>query len=323
MLPALGPPVSEKLARDNFLLWRAQFMPVLRGAQLMRYLDEKIEIPPEKITILGDDKKAATVPNPEYLVWVAQDQQVVAYLLNSLTKGTLGHVATVETSTEAWKALSESFAAQSKAKVANLRYALRNTKKGSMTMSQYFSKMKKFADELASAGKVLEDEEIVSYILNALDSTYTPLVSSVISRMDAISVNDLYSQAHGYEHRQDMLRRDEDGFSSANAAMRGCGHDRSGSRGGRNPGRGQNQGNGRRGSFGRLGQSNSSNNKTICQICGRSNHTALDCWYRYDEDDPKSEDKFAGVIAPSYDVDTNWYMDTGAIDHITGEVDSS
>jgi hypothetical protein len=72
--------------------------------------------------------------------------------------------------------------------------------------------MNKLADELASARKVLEDEEIVSYILNALDSTYTPLVSSVMSRMDAISINDLYSQALGYEHRQDMLRRDEDGF---------------------------------------------------------------------------------------------------------------
>jgi hypothetical protein len=129
MLPALGPLVSEKLTRDNFLLWRAQFMPVLRGAQLMRYLDEKTEIPPEKITILGDDKKLATVPSPEYSVWVAQDQQVLAYLLNSLTNETLGHVATVDTSTEAWKALSESFAAQSKAKVANLRYALTNTKK--------------------------------------------------------------------------------------------------------------------------------------------------------------------------------------------------
>jgi hypothetical protein len=47
-----------------------------------------------------------------------------------------------------------------------------------MTMSQYFTKMKGFTDELAASGMILDDEEIVSYILNGMDSDYTPMVSS-------------------------------------------------------------------------------------------------------------------------------------------------
>jgi hypothetical protein len=31
--------VSEKLTRDNYMLWKAQVLPTVRGAQLMGYLD--------------------------------------------------------------------------------------------------------------------------------------------------------------------------------------------------------------------------------------------------------------------------------------------
>jgi hypothetical protein len=68
-----------------------------------------------------------------------------------------------------------------------------------MTMAQYFTKMKGLADELATSGKILEDVEIISYILNVLDSDYTPFVSSIMSRLEPISVNELYAQALGFE----------------------------------------------------------------------------------------------------------------------------
>jgi hypothetical protein len=70
----LGPVVDEKLTRDNWIPWKAQFLPVIRGAQLMHYLNEKIVVPPEEITVLTDDKKEVKVPNPDYTIWVTQDQ---------------------------------------------------------------------------------------------------------------------------------------------------------------------------------------------------------------------------------------------------------
>jgi hypothetical protein len=98
-------------------------------------------------------------------------------------KGILGHVATKMTAAMTWSALEEIFASQSRSKVTNLIFALTNTKKGNMSMSQYFTKTKGLADELVTSRKILDDDEIVSYILNGLDSDYTPLVSSIMSRL--------------------------------------------------------------------------------------------------------------------------------------------
>jgi hypothetical protein len=88
----LGPAVGEKLTRDNWIQWKAQFLPALRGAQLMHFLDDMTIVPPAEIIIEMDDKKKK--PNPEYATWITQDQMILSYLMNSLTKEILMHVAT-------------------------------------------------------------------------------------------------------------------------------------------------------------------------------------------------------------------------------------
>lgn len=48
----------------------------------------------------------------------------------------------------------------------------------------------------------------------------------------------------------------------------------------------------------------------------------MDCWYRFGETFVVPEDKSANAASHgSYGVDSNWYTDTGATDHITGELD--
>jgi hypothetical protein len=302
----LGPVVGEKLTRDNWILWNAQFLPAIRGAQLIHYLNEETVVPSTEITATTDDMKAIKIPNPEYKIWVAQDQQVLSYLLNSVTREFLGHVATKVTAASAWTALEELFASQSRAKVTNLRFALTDTKKGSMTIPQYFTKMKGFADELAASGKTLDEEEIVSYILNGLDSHYTPLVSSVMSRLEPISVNELYAQALGFESRQAKLHEaDQQYLSSANSAMRGRGRGRSNGRGGRygSSGRGRDRG------HAQGGPNQRKDDRLRCQICKKPNHEALECWHMFDEE-YQVEEKYAAAATPAYGVDTNRCTDT-------------
>jgi hypothetical protein len=129
----------------------------------MHYHNKETIALPAKITIMTDDKNEIKVPNLDYTIRVALDQHVLSYLLNSHTKEILGHVTTNVMTASAWSALEELYACQSRAKVTNLRFALTNTKKGTMTMSQYFTKMKGFANELAAYGKILDDEEVVLY----------------------------------------------------------------------------------------------------------------------------------------------------------------
>jgi hypothetical protein len=59
-----------------------------------------------------------------------------------------------------------------------------------------------------------------------------------------------------------------------------------------------------------------------CQICTKEGHRAKDCWWRFEDDDDDDSYEDKEVHAASYGVDTNWYSDTGATHHITGELNN-
>jgi hypothetical protein len=88
-------------------------------------------------------------------------------------------------------------------------------------------------------------------------------------------------------------------------------------------GHGPGRGNGGRGSFFRGSNNNGKKDKTPYQVCGKIGHSALDCRYRFDESYTSDYNNAKSVAAAtnSYGVDTNWYTDTTATDHITGELD--
>ena len=67
-------PVSEKLTRDNHLLWKAQVLPAIFGAQLMSILEGKTLAPSPTMEVENAEKKKEVVPNPEYGQWLAKDQ---------------------------------------------------------------------------------------------------------------------------------------------------------------------------------------------------------------------------------------------------------
>ena len=83
MAPAggsLGESVSKKLTGENFMIWKAQVMPAIRGAMLAGYLDGSIQEPAAEIVTKDDDGKEVKITNPEYARWISQDQTVLGYL---------------------------------------------------------------------------------------------------------------------------------------------------------------------------------------------------------------------------------------------------
>lgn len=117
---------------------------------------------------------------------MAIDQQVLGYLLSFLSKEILTQVVTMKTAAQAWRAIEDMFASQISARVVNTRLTLATAQKGNTDVAEYIEKMKVLGDEMASTGKPLDDEEMVSYILAGLDIDFNPLVAALVSRVEPI-----------------------------------------------------------------------------------------------------------------------------------------
>jgi hypothetical protein len=136
-------------------------------------------------------------------------------------------------------------------------------------------------------------------------------------------VGELYTQLISHEQRLE-LRNNGGNQSLVNSATRGNRNkDTNSSRGGRHGGGGRNNGErGGRGGFGRGGGGRSTFQPGVfCQICGKEGHPAPRCFKRFDSNYTGPPQKQASLAMTGYGVDTNWYMDTGAMDHITGELE--
>jgi hypothetical protein len=111
--------------------------------------------------------------------------------------------------------------------------------------------------------------------------------------------------------------------SSAMAASRGQGFSGGPGSGpsdrGSQRGRGRGRGRTSRGGFSNRGGSGGSGkpSRPQCQLCEKIGHSAKTCWYRYDDDVP--EQHTTAMVAT--DGDSAWYTDSGAIDHITGDLE--
>jgi len=178
-------------------MWYAQVSATLKGAECWRYISPSATPPSEFITPASpadsSTPKPDPTPNPEYNKWIAKDQQVLSYLFSSLWKEIFGPVSSATTAATLWAAIQEQHASQSRARVISTRMALATALKGSSSMAEYYTKMKGLADDMASAVRKLDDEELVSYILTGLDIDYESVVTSVATRVEPITISELYA----------------------------------------------------------------------------------------------------------------------------------
>jgi hypothetical protein len=241
--PLIGNPPTEKLTRENHLLWKVQVLPALRVARVLGLVERKEPAPPETVEI-EKDGKTTYVPNPAYDTWLTRDQLVLTYLLGAISPEILAQCVDLEHAADVWDLVNGLFVSRTKANVTHLRAALSNTKKMNMTADDYVGKMRGFATELTVAGRIIEEEELVDLILNGLDEDYNELFSTV-QAMTKCTVSDLQSLIRAFDARQNMLSGggDQKRFeSSANSASRDRGR-RNGNYNDNHNGRGRYNGN--------------------------------------------------------------------------------
>jgi hypothetical protein len=174
---------------------------------------------------------------------------------------------------------------------------------------------------LTAAGQPLNDFESVSFLLKGLGTEFDPFVTSVTTRVDPLSFDELY----GHLLANEMRIEQQLPFLDLGRGYRG----RCSSSGGRTyfRGRGASSSNHGRGSY--FNNDAASSSRPICQFCGRIGHTTARCYQRLDSahfsesqqqhSQAYQQNPQAYYSSSALAHEENWYPDTGAAHHVTSE----
>ncbi|CAL8080992.1 unnamed protein product [Prunus armeniaca] len=146
-LPNISYVVSIKLDRTNNIIWKAQFLPLLKSTD-----------------------------------WHKLDQQLLSWINSTLTPGVLSQVSRCLTARDPWISLEKRFNSQSRSRILQLKHQLQTTKRGTSSITDFVDQMTAVADSLALAGKPVDDDDLIDLILNGLRPAYESVVNSIQSR---------------------------------------------------------------------------------------------------------------------------------------------
>ncbi|GMP80811.1 hypothetical protein CsSME_00035781 [Camellia sinensis var. sinensis] len=217
-------------------------------------------------------------------------------------------------------------------------------------MEDYLGQVKTLSDQLTLVSSPIDDEDSVLIILNGLPDEYSAFKTTIRARAESISVDCLCSLlCSEVVHVESSAKHSSSAevpfayVSNRQNSSPFAKSDRGGYRGGysRNFNRGGRffKGNRNRSGRGRIlstpnsaSASHSSGSPTsllICQICGKANHTALDCWYRMDQSFQGSSSTMRGTSPKAYvassssdNNNANWYLDSRATSHLTNNLNN-
>ena len=182
-----------KLTATNFPVRRKQVMATLIGLGLDHYVDGSEQAPSK---VLSTD---ATKPNPAYRSWFRQDQILLGALLGSCSDTIQPIVSSAETSQQAFKRLTESYARVSRSRIISLKSRLANNPKGSRLVADFLQEMKTIANDLALAQSPVEEEDLIVHILSQLGDDYAHISATLKVRDTTITFPDLFDKLVDHE----------------------------------------------------------------------------------------------------------------------------
>nr|GLL27111.1 hypothetical protein L195_g010371 [Ipomoea trifida] len=235
-------------------------------------------------------------------------------------------IAEDATTYDVWSSLEEQLLPITIEKEGLLKNMLMTIKKGSRSLDDYTKEFKSICDNLAAIKKPVDDLDKVFQFARGLGAKYENFRLAMVTKPPYPTFNQFLLALQGYEQTIASQKEEEKNYIEYNQALfsqRGRGRGRRGSfnskgRGFTPAGRYNNAGSNnfkRDGTNGIVQQSKG--DKPTCQICGKLNHIALDCWYRFDYS-YQSEDLPQALAALTLNNnDPSFYMDSGATAHMT------
>jgi hypothetical protein len=199
-LPHIQHLITIKLTRDNYLLWKAQIIPYLRGQHLYGFIDGTKPAPASSLAV-PDSGTTAALPNPDFYIWHTQDQMILSALISSLSETVLAHVVKCNTSRDVWLCLERMFTSQSRARSMQLHHQISTLKKGDSSMADFYQKFTSVADTLAAIDQPLKDFDQVNFFLAGLGPEYDALVTAIQQRRGEVTLDELYGDFLSHELR--------------------------------------------------------------------------------------------------------------------------
>lgn len=241
-----------------------------------------------------------------------------------------------------WKSLEEQLFTMTKENEIHLNEAILSLKKGSLSLDDYLKKLKSFCDQLEAMKKPVDDLTKVFHVARGLGPKYQGFKTAMLTKAPYPTYNEFFLalKVHEVMVNTDIEeeKSSQPNHNQAFYAQRGRGRGRG--RHFSSRGRGFPQGkptnshtasytspqkhNPPHGTPTGPGLTNSPFHNTeriTCQICGKGNHTTLECWNRFDRHFFQSEDvpKALAALNLNEGNDPLLYADSGVTSHILND----
>jgi hypothetical protein len=103
--------IQTTLTQENFLVWKFQNLPILRGHGLISFINGTTHQPFQTVT----DAVGAQSINPDFQHWHQQDQLILAWIFDFISPSLLSQLVQCETLAQFWSAITQLHSSQSMA----------------------------------------------------------------------------------------------------------------------------------------------------------------------------------------------------------------
>ncbi|XP_019172912.1 PREDICTED: uncharacterized protein LOC109168353 [Ipomoea nil] len=189
--------VSIKLTATNYLFWRAQLVPFLRGQNRYGFVDGTTVCPPE---FVASSSAVAPATNPSYAQWIQQDQSILSMIILSLAEEVLYLAIGHSTSRAVWLAVETALGSASRARSLSLLTQLQNLRQGDSTPVEYLGRAQVLVEQLAQAGRPIGLDEQNLHVFRGLRAEYRGLVASLTTKSAPLTIHEVsdFLSTHQY-----------------------------------------------------------------------------------------------------------------------------
>ncbi|KAK6161898.1 hypothetical protein DH2020_001739 [Rehmannia glutinosa] len=184
--------VTTPLSGNNYLSWNRAMLLALRAKNKLGFINGKIAEP--------------ALESPQYENWKKVDCMVISWILNSLSKDIVDAFMYIDSAKQLWDEITERFGESNGPLIYQLEKEIFNITQGNMSVTIYYTKLKKLWDELCclsplpsctcGASKALNDRETrqrLMQFLMGLNDTFDHIRSQILIMDPLPTINKAYS----------------------------------------------------------------------------------------------------------------------------------